>query len=167
MPADSAKETEKEETEPQEPEELVSSELDESTHVELRLLYRESVDAILFAKAQQWKTVGATLLLYLVFLFIAKFVSNDPVLNQGLGAIVMVATPPALVILVFYQLWQNTERSKLDNIGEHFSSQFRNIRAVNSRMEANIVRYLLLVFMMTIIVLAAIVTFFTLIELKT
>ena len=32
MPADNAKETEKEEAESQEPEEMVSSELDESTH---------------------------------------------------------------------------------------------------------------------------------------
>ena len=114
MPADNAKETEKEEAESQEPEEMVSSELDESTHAELRLLYRESVDTVLFAKAQQWKTVGATLLLYLVFLVIAKFVSNDPFLIQGLGAIVLIATPPALVLLVVYQLWQNTERNKLN-----------------------------------------------------
>ena len=132
----------------------------------MRLLYRESVDTVLFAKAQQWKTVGATLLFYLVFLVIAKFVSNDPFLIQGLGAIVLIATPPALVLLVVYQLWQNTERNKLDGIGEQFSSQFRNIRAIKSRMEANVVRYLLLVFMMTIIVLAGVVTFFTLIELK-
>jgi hypothetical protein len=131
----------------------------------MRLLYRESVDAVLFVKSQQWKTVGATLLLYLVFLAIARFISNDPFLIKGLGAIVLVATPPALVILLFYQLWQNTERHKLESIETLFSSQFRKIRAIKSRSKANIIRYLLLVFMMTLVVLAGTVSFFTLLEL--
>jgi hypothetical protein len=131
----------------------------------MRLLYRESVDAVFFVKSQQWKTVGATLLLYLVFLAIARFISNDPFLIKGLGAIVLVATPPALVILLFYQLWQNTERHKLESIETLFSSQFRKIRAIKSRSKANIIRYLLLVFMMTLVVLAGTVSFFTLLEL--
>ena len=164
-PADKTKNTRKQEAEPQE-REIVSSDLDESTHAELRMLYRESVDTVLFAKAQQWKTVGGTLLLFLVFLFIARFVSHDPFLIQGLGAIVLIATPPAMVILMVYQLWQNTERTKLDRIAKQFSSQFRDIRGIKSRMEANIVRYLLLVFMMALVVLASVITFFTLLDLK-
>ena len=63
MPADNPQKTEAESNDEVEEEELTPSDLDESTHSEMRLLYRESVDTVLFAKAQQWKTVGATLLL--------------------------------------------------------------------------------------------------------
>ena len=167
MPADNPQKTEAESNDEVEEEELTPSDLDESTHSEMRLLYRESVDTVLFAKAQQWKTVGATLLLYLVFLVVARFISNDPFLIKGLGAIVLVATPPALVILLFYQIWQNIERHKLDDIASLFSSQFRNISAIKSLSEANIIRYLLLVFMMTLVILSGTVTFFTLLELQT
>ena len=53
--------------------ELVVSELDETTHSELRVLYKESSGAVLFAKAQQWWTVGSTLTFYVVLMLIAKF----------------------------------------------------------------------------------------------
>ena len=142
--------------------ELVASELDDMTHAEMRVLYQESTHAVLFAKAQQWRTVGSTLVLYAVLIAIAQFVIKDPALLRGLQAIIIVAAPAAVVILIFYQSWQYAEQRKLEAVAGDFSSYFRDVRAIKSRLEANIHRYVLLLFMVVIVALGAIVTFSTL-----
>lgn len=142
--------------------ELVPSSLDELTHAELRVLYDESSDAVLFAKAQQWRTVGSTLVLYAVLIALAQFVVRDPALLRGLQAIVIIASPAAVVILIFYQSWQYAEQRKLEAIADDFSNFFREVRGIKSRLEANIHRYVLLLFMVIIVALGAVVTFSTL-----
>lgn len=151
------KESEREEERVLEP-----SRLDDMTHAEMRVLYDEASDAVLFAKAQQWRTVGSTLVLYAVLIAIAQFVIRDAALLHGLRAIIIVATPAAVVILIFYQSWQYAEQRKLEAIARDFSSYFREVRAIKSRLEANIHRYVLLLFMVVIIGLGATVTFSTL-----
>ena len=142
--------------------EVVASDLDESTHAEMRLLYRESTDAILFAKAQQWKTVGATLVLYVVLVLAAEFLNVDRGFLSGLQAVILVASAAATLVLVFYQFWQYTEQEKLDGVGRRFSNLFRDTRKVKSRLEANVHRYTLLVFMIAVIFGGGAIAFFAL-----
>ena len=146
--------------------ELVVSELDETTHAELRVLYKESSGAVLFAKAQQWWTVGSTLTFYVVLMLIAKFVSTDPMLLRGLGAIILLGTPAAIVMLIFYQSWQHTEQTKLNAVGSRFSSLFRQIRGIKSKFEGNLHRYMILLFMVTVIGLGAVVSFTTIMSIR-
>ena len=140
--------------------------LDEMTHAELQLLYKESTATVLFAKALQWKTVGATLVVYILLIGIAKFVTDDPRFFKGLEAIILLATPASILILVIYQIWQHTEQQKLSAIAARFSSIFRDIRRIKVRFEANIHRYTLLAFMILIILLGSTVAFTTVAALR-
>ena len=141
-----------------EPEEIVPTSLDEQTHAELLNLIEESSGNILFAKAQQWSTVGSTLAVFLVLVGMARFVSSNPKFVQVLEITVFLATPAALFILIIYQFWQQTELAKLQTAGTHFSSLYRKIRGIKSGREANLHRYILLIFMTGVIVLGAVVT---------
>lgn len=139
-------------------ERLVPSELDDSTHAELLNLIDESSRAILFAKAQQWKTVGATLLVFVALIALARYVSNTPRYLEYLQIIVFLATPAAILILIMYQFWQHTELAKLQTAGMNFSSLYRKIRKIKSGREANAHRYLIFAFMVGVIVLGAVLT---------
>jgi hypothetical protein len=68
-----------------EPEEIVPTSLDEQTHSELLNLIDESSRTIRFAKAQQWRTVGSTLVVFLVLVAMARFVSIQSEVRTGLG----------------------------------------------------------------------------------
>ena len=160
---DDKKNNGKEKEEPQ-GRETVPSDLDETTHAELRLLYREAADNVLFAKTQQWKTVGSTLVVYISLIAIAKFVLSDWSdwdFLKGLQAIVFLVAPAAILILLIYQVWQHTEQEILTSIGKRFSSLFRDTRAIKSRLDANVHRYILLVFMISMVLLGGVITYFT------
>jgi hypothetical protein len=134
------------------------SELDELTHRELLNLFDESSRTMLFAKAQQWKTVGSTLMVFVVLVALARYVSAAPAYVSYLEIFVFLATPAALLILVIYQFWQHTELSKLQAAALNFSSLYRRIRRIKSGREANIHRYILFGFMAGIILLGAVLT---------
>ena len=152
----------KEDQEPEERREVVPSELDESTHAELRLLYEESAQSVLFAKNHQWKTVGSTLVLFVVLILIGKVFGKSQEFVNNLQALVILATPASILVLIIYQFWQHTEHEKQAGIARDFSNLFREIRAIKSRLEANIHRYTLLMFMIVVEVIGAVITSFTL-----
>ncbi len=129
------------------PEEAVSSELDEPTHAEMCLLYRESADTIRFAKAQQWRSLGATLMTFAVLMVVGSVNDSNDLILRGLMLVSLLLSCGAIYAMVVYQLWQNTEREKLRAISATFSSTARAIRAIKSSQEADIIRYLLLAFM--------------------
>lgn len=131
----------------------------EHSQQELRLLYGESAEAVLFAKAQQWKTVGATLIVYLVLIVIARILPPDSGFASYLALLIFVFTPASLYILLIYQLWQFTEKQKLDAIAERFSGIARTIRAIKSAREANFHRYTLFLCMVGVVLLGGIVTY--------
>ena len=64
--------------------------------------------------------------------------------------------------LIIYQFWQHTEHEKQAGIARDFSNVFREIRALKSRVEANVHRYTLLMFMIIIEGIGAFITFVTL-----
>lgn len=130
------------------------SELDDLTHAEMCMLYRESADAIRFAKAHQWKSLGATLLVFAGMMTLGRLVPDNATLTNLIVAVSFLSTSAVIYMLVLYQVWQNTEREKLRDIAGHFSSFAQFTRAIKSSREANVHRYTLLAFMVAAILLA-------------
>lgn len=123
------------------------SELDELTHAEMCMLYKESVDSIRFAKAYQWKSLGATLLVFVGLVWFAELVPNNAAIVNLIIAISFLCSCAVIYMLALYQVWQNTEREKIRDIAGHFSNFTKFNRAIKSSREANVHRYTLLVFM--------------------
>lgn len=131
----------------EEPFELKESDLDDLTHAEMLMLYAESADSIRFAKAQQWKSVGATLLVFAGLMLVAHFTKDNIVLVKTAAFTSFLFSVAAIYTLVLYQVWQNTEREKLREISKALSNLFIKIRTIKSSREANFHRYTLLCFM--------------------
>jgi len=155
--------TDKKEAEKPETDRAFSNEptsLDELTHQELQLLYKESVDTIRFAKYIQWWTVGSTLLVFFAFIAIAKFVGADLTYAKILTALTIFIAMTGIFALIMYQLWQYNEQQKLAEISKHYSTLFKKIRRVKSRRESDFHRYTLLAFMMSTIIIGGVVAYF-------
>ncbi|TQV78419.1 hypothetical protein [Denitrobaculum tricleocarpae] len=133
--------------------ELQASDLDDLTHAELLMLYTESANSIRFAKAQQWKSVGATLLVFAGLMLVAHFAKTNIQLVKTAAFTSFLFSAAALYTLVLYQVWQNTEREKLREIAKALSNLFVKIRTIKSSREANYHRYTLLCFMAVAILL--------------
>jgi len=123
-------------------------------------LYEESSRTIRFAKHLQWWTIGSTLLVYGAFLAIAKFVSADVAYANKLTAMIIVLTTAVIATLIIYQFWQHTEALKIEKISKGFSSAFRMVRLTKSKLEANIHRYILLLFMILTVIMGSIVSYY-------
>lgn len=123
------------------------SELDDLTHAEMRMLYAESVEVIRFAKAQQWKSLGAILVVFVALMGLSRFAQDNTLLVNLTIAVSFLCSGGVIYAMALYQAWQNTERQKLREISEHFSSYAQAVRAIKSRREANVHRYTLLTFM--------------------
>lgn len=136
---------------------VTPSTLDNHTHAELRLLYRESTETLRFVKNHQWKTVGATLLVFFALIFVAGFVDADAQLARKFMGITITITCAAIFMLVLYQFWTHNEQAKINHMQPHMSSLFAEVRALKSKREGNIHRYLLLSFMVIVIILGALV----------
>ena len=124
-----------------------SSELDELTHNEICLLYRESADSIRFAKSQQWRSLGATLLAFAGLMIVGSYNADNRPFVSLLGLASVLLSCGVLYTLAIYQNWQHTERTKLRYIAERMSETARAVRGIKSHQEANLFRYLLLSFM--------------------
>ena len=133
--------------------------LDDRAHAELCRLYEESWHAVLFAKAQQWKTLGAALVVYLALVLIAKFVASAPGFAGHLVAAIILVCVAAIFVVIIYQFWQHAETTKLEAIANRFSAAFRDIRRLKSRIEANIHRYILLTFIIVMLALGAVIAY--------
>ena len=127
--------------------ELVPTDVDELTHAELMLLYRESADSVRFAKSQQWKTLGTTLLVFGALILIQKYYNYNLWFMKAMFTTVILVTGAAIYALVIYQVWQYTEREKIAKIASRFSTLAREIRAIKSERESNVFRYILLLFL--------------------
>jgi hypothetical protein len=136
---------------------IVPSALNDSTHAEVRMLYRESTETLRFIKNHQWRTVGATLLTFLGLISIAVFVKADLALTQKFMGITILMTASVIFTLIIYQFWMHNEQRKIDTMGEHMSSLFQEVRAIKSQREGNLHRYTLLIFMILTITLGAVV----------
>lgn len=129
------------------------SELDELTHAEMCMLYKESADSVRFAKAHQWKSLGATLLVFAALIALVQLSPTNGTLINTVIAISFACSAAVIYMLTLYQVWQNTEREKLRDIAGHFSSFSQFTRAIKSSREANVHRYTLLGFMIAAVLL--------------
>lgn len=134
------------------------SDLDESTHAELRLMFDRASEAILFAKKIQWQSVGACLLVFVAIIGIAFFGASDKPLVKLLGIVTIILTCGVIFVLIMYQFWQFNEINKITEIERHFSTLYLKIRDLKSRREGNFHRYTLLLFMCTTVIVGAIIT---------
>ena len=141
---------------------VAPSPLDDKTHSELCLLYRESADSVRFAKAQQWKSLGATLVIYAALMVIAGFNPKAELFVKFLLVASFLVGAGSIYALVIYQVWQNTERAKIRAVARNLSSLAREIRALKPMREANVLRYTLLAFMIISVLLGNAVVLFEL-----
>lgn len=140
------------------------STLDPMTHAEMQMLYRESTETLRFVKTHQWNTVGATLLVFFGLVVIAHFVGAGPDLARKFMGITIMLTCAVIFTLVLYQFWTHNEQTKISHIQPHMSSLFADVRALKSKREASIHRYLLLTFMSILVVIGALVVHLALSE---
>jgi hypothetical protein len=127
--------------------EVEPSELDEATHAEALVLYRDSQDNIRFSKGLQWKTLGGALAI-IALLGLAGW--NGERAETYLKTLIVISwaiSAGAIYAICILQSWQNTEREKLRKIIAEFSNLFHAVYRLKSRTEANIHRYILLSFM--------------------
>jgi hypothetical protein len=133
---------------------VVASDLDDKTHAEMLMMYRECADSVRFAKSQQWTTTGGALLLFVALGVLGEFGPHYGFMIQAIIIISMVVSGATIYALAIFQFWQQAERGKLNMISERFSNVLRDVRAYLPPREANIHRYILLFFMLAVILTA-------------
>jgi hypothetical protein len=136
------------------------SSLDETTHRELQLMHNEAAEAILFAKSIQWRSVGASLVVFGSFIAIAVATEAGPKFIDLMKIAAIVLTCGVMFVLVMYQFWQVNEINKLNAIGRQFSTLYQRISRIKSRREGNFHRYTILLFMVICVVLGLTVAMF-------
>lgn len=123
------------------------SELDEATHAEAILLYRDSEENIRFAKGLQWKTMGGTLILFVLLVAGSHLIDRQEFFARLCVVVSVVLSAGSIYSISILQSWQNTERQKVDMLIGNFSNLFGRIYNLKSRSEANLHRYVLVSFM--------------------
>ena len=148
------------EAEGEAPAELKPSELDENTHAEMRELYGVTAQGLLSARDRQWKLVGAVLLVFVAMMVIAQALVIEAPMAKGLALASFLVSAAAIYILALYQIWQNTEAGRLEQIGSTFSSLFREIVGQQNRRDTRLHGYIILAFMILAIILGNAATVF-------
>lgn len=133
---------------------VVPSDLDEKTHAEMLMLYTECANSVRFAKSQQWSATGGALAIFMALGILGEFGPHYGFLTTAIVIISMVVSGATIYSLAIFQFWQQAERGKLNMIAERFSNVLRDVRAYLPPREANVHRYILLFFMLTVILVA-------------
>jgi hypothetical protein len=141
-------------------EELKPSELDENTHAEMRILYGDSSQALLFAKERQWKLAGAVLLIFVAIMVVAQVLVIEANMAKGLVLASFLVSAAAIYMLIVYQVWQGTESSRQEAIAASFSNMFTRIQGPQGRREGRIHGYIILAFLIFGILLGNAATVF-------
>lgn len=143
----------KESAESDQPTPVVPSDLDERTHSEMLMMYRECADSVRFAKSQQWHTTGGVLLLFVILGVLGTIGPRYGFFTKALVMISLVLSGGSIYSLAIYQFWQQSERGKIRMVSDRLSNILREVRGVLPPREANVHRYILLFFMIVTIVL--------------
>ncbi len=130
---------------------ISASELDELTHAELLMLYRDSTVSVRFARERQWKLVGAALLLFAAIVAIPELVEVSTFAAKGLVLAGILIGASAIYVLVVYQVWQNAELRRMETIGSRFSNIFAELGGRNAAREGKLHGYIILFFMIAAI----------------
>ena len=132
---------------------VTPSELDESTHAELRVLYQDSAMSVRFARDRQWKLAGGTLLLFAATVAVPELVDISTFAAKGLVLASFLIGAGAIYLLIVYQVWQNAELRRIQEIGDRFSNVFALLGGADSAREGRLHSYIVLFFMIALIVL--------------
>ncbi len=132
---------------------VTPSELDESTHAELRVLYQDSGMSVRFARERQWKLVGGTLLTFAATVAVPELVDISTFAAKGLVLASFLIGAGAIYLLIVYQVLQNTELRRMQDIGARFSSIFAELGGADAAREGRLHGYIVLFFMIALIAL--------------
>ncbi len=132
---------------------ITPSELDESTHAELRVLYQDSGVSVRFARERQWKLVGGTLLSFAATVAVPELVEVSSFAAKGLVLASFLIGAGAIYLLIVYQVWQNTELRRMQEIGARFSNIFAQLGGADAAREGRLHGYIVLFFMIALIAL--------------
>jgi hypothetical protein len=119
---------------------------------ELQLLYQTSITELEFFKRQQWSVTNYALLLYAAIVGVAQLLQGNVSAMEKL-VLCLVATTVGL--LGAYILWVlnnsiDVRKARLVEIHQHFSDNFRQIRAVQEKPEEALSIYVLLLMVVSI-----------------
>jgi hypothetical protein len=132
---------------------ITPSELDESTHAELRILYQDSGNSVRFARERQWKLVAGALLSFAATVAVPELVEVSTFAAKGLVLASFLIGAGAIYLLVVYQVWQNTELRRMQEIGDRFSNIFTQLGGAEAAREGRLHGYIVLFFMIALIAL--------------
>lgn len=132
---------------------VTASELDESTHAELQVLYQDSSSSVRFARERQWKLVGGALLLFAAVVSVPEVVEISTLAAKALVLASFLIGAGAIYLLIVYQVWQNTELRRMQAIGARFSNVFAQLGGRNAAREGRLHGYIVLFFMIALIAL--------------
>lgn len=132
---------------------VTASELDESTHAELRLLYQDAGMSVRFARERQWKLVGGALLLFAATVAVPELVDISDFAAKGLVLASFLISAGAIYLLIVYQVWQNTELRRMLEISARFSNIFAQLGGRDAAREGRLHSYIVLFFMIALIAL--------------
>ncbi len=130
---------------------ISTSELDELTHAELLMLYKDSTLSVRFARERQWKLVGAALLLDTAVVAIPQLVDVSTFAAKLLVLASFLIGASVIYILIVYQVWQNAELRRMQTIGGRFSKIFAQLGGHNPAREGKLHGYIILFFMIAAI----------------
>ncbi len=133
--------------------EIKPSELDESTHAEMRVLYQDCGMSVRFARERQWKLVGGTLLLFAATVAVPQLVDISTFAAKGLALASFLIGAGAIYLLIVYQVWQNTELQRMQDISARFSNIFAQLGGADAAREGRLHSYIVLFFMIVLIVI--------------
>ncbi len=133
---------------------VTPSELDESTHAEMRVLFQESGTSVRFARERQWKLIGGALLLFTAIVAVPELVDISTFAAKGLVLASFLTGAGAIYLLIVYQVWQNTELARMQEIGARFSNIFAQLAGREAAREDRLHGYIVLFCMIALIALA-------------
>lgn len=132
---------------------VTPSELDESTHAELCVLYQDSGMSVRSARERQWKLVGGALLLFAVTVAVPEVVAISAWAAKALVLASFLISAGAIYLLIVYQVWQNTELRRMQEIATRFSNIFSELGGRSAAREGRLHGYIVLFFMIALIAL--------------
>lgn len=139
--------------------------LDEMSHAELRLLYRDASQTVRFAKERQWRLTGGTLLIFAGMMLLPEILALSALVGKALVLSSFLVSASAIYILVIYQVWQSAELRRMQEIGARFSTIFLGIGGDRVRRDSALHGYIIAFFMIGGILLANGVTVLVLLPL--
>jgi hypothetical protein len=132
---------------------VTPSDLDESTHAELRVLYQDAGMSVRFARERQWKLIGGALLMFTATIAVPELVDISTFAAKGLVLASFLIGAGAIYLLIVYQVWQNTELNRMQEIGARFSNIFAQLGGREAAREGRLHGYIVLFFMIALIAL--------------